>query len=119
MYFIHYFYVTVTDATPKCPRAESPASSWPCAELSRRRIGGAESAAPSCPIPVGGWERFWFALTTVQSIPSCLSDRAMSQMQNVEGVSETVSSNKVFIFHRYRDDTVSTAQCNASAVYTI
>jgi len=52
MYVIHYFYVTVTDAAPKCPRAESPASSWPCAELSRRRVGGAESAAPSCPIPV-------------------------------------------------------------------
>ena len=52
MYFIHYFYVTVTDAAPKCPRAESPASSWPCAELSRHRVDGAESAAPSCPIPV-------------------------------------------------------------------
>ena len=35
-------YVTVTDAAPKCPRAESPASSWPCAELTRRRVGGAE-----------------------------------------------------------------------------
>jgi len=42
MYFIHYFYVSVTDDAPKCPRAESPASSWPCAELSRRRVGGAE-----------------------------------------------------------------------------
>jgi len=53
MYFINYFYVTVTPgrrqvkicrvdrhgAAPKCPRAESRASSWPCAEL-----------APSCPI---------------------------------------------------------------------
>ena len=47
MYFTHYFYVTVTDAAPKCPRAESPASSWPCAELSRRRVGGAELAAPN------------------------------------------------------------------------
>jgi len=51
LYFIHYFYVSVTDDAPKCPGAESPASSWPCAELSRRRVGGAESAAPSCPIP--------------------------------------------------------------------
>ena len=50
MYFVNYFYVTVTDAAPKCPRAESPASSWPCAELSQRRVGGAELAAPSCPI---------------------------------------------------------------------
>jgi len=49
MYFIH-FYVSVTDAAPKCPGAESPASSWSCAELSRRRVGRAESAAPSCPI---------------------------------------------------------------------
>ena len=31
MYFIHYFYVSVTDAAPKCPVAEL--------------------AAPSCPIP--------------------------------------------------------------------
>ena len=36
MYFIHYFYVSVTDDAPKCPVAESPAPSWP------RRIGGAE-----------------------------------------------------------------------------
>jgi len=36
MYFIHYFYVTVTDAAPKCPGAELAAPSWP------RRIGGAE-----------------------------------------------------------------------------
>ena len=42
MYFIHYFYVSVTDDAPKFPGAESPASSWPCAELSRRRVGGAE-----------------------------------------------------------------------------
>ena len=47
MYFIHYFYVSVTAAAPKCPRAESPASSWTCAELSRRRVGGAELAAPN------------------------------------------------------------------------
>ena len=59
MYFIHYFYVTVTDAAPKCPGAESPASSWPCAELSRRRVGGAESAAPSCPIPLETCCRPW------------------------------------------------------------
>ena len=42
MYFINYFYVTVTDAAPKCLRAESPASSWSCAELSQRRVGRAE-----------------------------------------------------------------------------
>ena len=46
MYFIHYFYVSVTDDAPKFPGAESPASSWPCAELSRRRIGGAELSIP-------------------------------------------------------------------------
>ena len=39
MYFIHYFYVTVTDAAPKCP--------------------GAESAAPSCPIPLETCCRPW------------------------------------------------------------
>jgi len=37
---------TTADAVPKCPRAESPASSWPCAELSRRRVGGAELYRP-------------------------------------------------------------------------
>jgi len=42
--FINYFYVSVTDDAPKCPRAESPASSWAYAELSRRRVGGAELA---------------------------------------------------------------------------
>jgi len=47
MYFIHYFYVSFTDDAPKFPGAESPASSWPCAELSRRRVGGAELAAPN------------------------------------------------------------------------
>ena len=57
MYFIHYFYVSVTDDAPKCPGAESPASSWPCAELSRRRVGRAESVAPSCPIPHPGSPR--------------------------------------------------------------
>jgi len=31
---------------PNCPDVELAASSWP------RRIGGAESAAPSCPRPV-------------------------------------------------------------------
>ena len=77
MYFIHYFYVTVTDAAPKCPRAESPASSWPCAELSRRRVGGAELAAPNrrrrvvpfrlrlvtgAPLVVGGPRQFYFIL---------------------------------------------------------
>jgi len=45
MYFINYFYVSVTDDAPKCPRAESPESSWPCAEMSRRRVGGAELAS--------------------------------------------------------------------------
>jgi len=40
-------YVTVTDAAPKCLGAESPASSCPVAELSRRRVGGAELAAPN------------------------------------------------------------------------
>jgi len=56
MYFIHYFYVSVTDEAPKCPGAESPASSWPCAELSRRRVGGAELAAPNWPRRIGGAE---------------------------------------------------------------
>jgi len=46
---------TITDAAPKCPRAESPASSWPCAELTRRRVGGAKSTAPSCPILPMEW----------------------------------------------------------------
>jgi len=33
MYFINYFYVSVTDAAPKCPLADSSASSWSCAEF--------------------------------------------------------------------------------------
>ena len=56
MYFIHYFYVSVTDDAPKCPGAESPASSWSCAELSRRRVGGAELAAPNWSRRIGGAE---------------------------------------------------------------
>jgi len=54
MYFIHYFYVSVTDDAPKCPGAKSPASSWPCAELSRRRIGGAELSHSGAWISVRG-----------------------------------------------------------------
>ena len=59
MYFINYFYVSVTDDAAKCPRAKSPASSWAWVELWNaelaapswpHRIGITESAAPPCPI---------------------------------------------------------------------
>ena len=56
MYFIHYFYVSVTDDAPKFPGAESPASSWPCAELSRRRIARVELALRRI-VPSPSWRR--------------------------------------------------------------
>jgi len=80
MYFINYFYVTVTDAAPKCPRAESPASSWPCAELSQRRVGGAELAAPNWHRRIGGTELSHFGEIT----PICV----LGNLQTRENILE-------------------------------
>ena len=55
--------------TPKCLRAESPASSWAYAELSRRRVGGAELTAPIWHRRIGGAELSQSASTALCSQP--------------------------------------------------
>ena len=59
MYFINYFYVSVTDDAPKCPRAELAAPNCPVAELAapnrQRRLVPFRSLA-SCFVLTGGVE---------------------------------------------------------------
>jgi len=59
-------------------RAESPASSWAYAELSRRRVGGAELVAPNWHRRIGGAELSHFGRDmAVRIFPKCAVSRSV------------------------------------------